>query len=199
MRIRAEGVLEDRRGDEDLSKIAAGEVHLAHDHRDDLDRGDRQRDPDEERGRQPPVGVREQSGWGDIGESRAEQERRGGPEERNADRGPADLPQQPAIDIHSRQQEQEEDAELGHSLKHRLLRRVGREQRALRLRPDEPEKRRAEDNSRQQLADDRRLSQALGRLAEEARRQQDDDERREEPRLQSHGPRPCSRTRNAGC
>ena len=46
----ADGVLEDGGGDDDLADVAAHEIHLAHDHRDDLDRGDRQRGAEEKRG-----------------------------------------------------------------------------------------------------------------------------------------------------
>ena len=46
----ADRVLADRRGDDDLPEIAAGETHLAHDRRHDLDRGDRQRGAKKQRG-----------------------------------------------------------------------------------------------------------------------------------------------------
>jgi hypothetical protein len=35
------GVLEDRGSNDDLADVAAHEIHLAHHHRHDLDRGDR--------------------------------------------------------------------------------------------------------------------------------------------------------------
>ena len=44
-------------GDDHLAEVAAGEVHLAHDRGDDLDRGDRQRGAEEERRHQPLAGI----------------------------------------------------------------------------------------------------------------------------------------------
>ena len=46
----AGGVLEDRGGNDDLADVAAHEIHLAHHHRHDLDRGDRQRGRQEQGG-----------------------------------------------------------------------------------------------------------------------------------------------------
>ena len=54
----ADRVFADRRRHDDLSEIAARETHLAHDRRDDLDRGDRQGGAEEQRGEQAL------SGWG---------------------------------------------------------------------------------------------------------------------------------------
>ena len=44
----AGGVVDDRRGDDQLADRAAHEVHLAHDHRHDLHRGNRQRGAEEQ-------------------------------------------------------------------------------------------------------------------------------------------------------
>src|ERR1700756_1094418 len=54
------GVLEDRRRDDHLAEVAAGELHVAHDRGDDLDRRDRQGGAEKERGKQALVGMRQQ-------------------------------------------------------------------------------------------------------------------------------------------
>ncbi len=53
MMIQPDRVVDDRGGDDDLADGAAQKADLAHHHRHDLDRGDRQRDPKEQRGDQP--------------------------------------------------------------------------------------------------------------------------------------------------
>ena len=67
--------------------------------------------------------------------------------------------------------------------------RFRRKEDLLRLRPNESQKGRAEQNARHELADHRRLLEPLRQFAEEARRQEDHDDGCKESGLKVHRPR----------
>ena len=81
---------------------------------------------------------------------------------------PADFPHQFEVGFHSRQQQQQQDAELRHAVDHRLLFGRGRKNRALRRRPEPAEQRRPQQQAAEQFADHRRLADPLHDLAEPA-------------------------------
>ena len=88
------------------------------------------------------------------------------PGDRNRDRGLADLSHQAEVGLHPRQQQQQENAELGDAVEQRLLLRRGREDGVLRLRPDPAEQGGPEDQAAQELADHGGLADALHHFAQ---------------------------------
>ena len=109
-------------GDDDLADIAAHEAHLAHHHRDDLDRGDRQRGAEEQRGDEALLADRGSSASGSNWPS-AKPQANGmampATETLNAAR--PTLAHQREIGLHAGEQQQQQDAELRDAVDHRLL------------------------------------------------------------------------------
>ena len=165
----ADGVVDDRRSDDDLADIAAHEVHLAHDHGDDLDRRDRQRGAEEQRRHQPLLPDPAAGSRGrNCAEREAADEGHHDAGDGDAERGAADLAHQLQVGLHAGQQQQQQDAELRDAVDQRLLLGRGGKDRVLRLRPEPAEQRGAEQQAGQQLADDRGLADPLHQLAEPA-------------------------------
>ena len=95
------------------------------------------------------------------------------------------LPQPLPAELHPRQEDEDEDAELGHD-------REGRAGLRRRVRVDQPEDRGPEDDPREDLPDHRGLPHLLARLAREPR----GDEQNEEGEDEVQGrPRPGSPSR----
>jgi hypothetical protein len=167
-------------------EVASLEVHVAHHARHDLDRRNRQRDAEEERGRQSMAAAREERGRQRQAERRPAQEGNRDPRQGDAERRPAQFLQQPEVALHAGQHEQEENAELPERLERRFVGRIGREERLFEVRRDGPEERGSEQNARHQLSKHRRLAETLRRLAEEARREQNDHNRDQKAGLECH-------------
>ena len=106
--------------------------------------------------------------------------------ERNGDCRTADFTDQPNIRVHACQEQQQQHAELSNAIKHSFLRCTLREDRSLHFGPDKAEKRWAEQDARDQMADDSGLAKTLHRLAEYARRQENDEDRAYEFRFRRH-------------
>ncbi len=148
----ADGVLEDRRSDDDLAEIAAHEIHLAHHHGDDLHRRDRQRGAEKDRRDQPRFRVWQQRGRQEFAEHETADKRQRYAGDGDGHGGAADAAHQRQVGFHAGQQQQHQDAELRNGVEHALLRGVGRKQRVLRRRPDQAEQRRPQHHPGNELA-----------------------------------------------
>ncbi|MET4767245.1 hypothetical protein ABH970_007617 [Bradyrhizobium ottawaense] len=164
----ADGVVDHGGRDDDLTDIAAHEIHLAHHHGDDLHGRNRQRRAHEQRSDQALLRIGQQRIGQELSEREAAGEGHEDAGDRDRDRGPADLPNQLEVGLHAGEQQQEQDSELGNAVEHRLLLGCLREDRVLRFRPDPAEQRRSQDDAGEQLADHRGLADALHDLAETA-------------------------------
>jgi hypothetical protein len=165
-------VLKDRRSHDDLAQIAAHEVHLAHDHGDDLDRGDRQRGAQEQACDETLARMRQQRGGQEIAKRKATGERHGHPHRGNRKRGYADFLDQLEIGFHAGQQQEHHHAHICEAGDEIFLLRALRKKKIVRGGPYPTEQRRTEDQPGEQLPDDGRLAEALHDLAETAADQQ---------------------------
>ncbi len=162
----AQRILEDRRRNDDLPEVPAREVHVAHDHRKNLNRRDRERDAKEKGADQPPARIGQQRRGQRKPERDAENERHADAHHRDADRGSPDPSHQADVGIHACQQQEQQDAEIGDAVEHRLLRRAGRKDCMLGIWPNEADERRSQQNAGNQLPDHGGLAQSLRCLAE---------------------------------
>jgi hypothetical protein len=164
----ADGVVEDRCGDDDLSDRAAQESQLAHDQRHDLYRGNRQRGAEEERRDQAPLRVRQHG----IGQERPEQapaeEWHDDAAERHGDGRATRIPEHRQVGLHPRNEQQQQDPQLRDCIQHGLLLRDSGKQPVPQLRRQRSENRRPEQHAGDDLSGHRRLTQALHQLASEA-------------------------------
>ena len=71
----AQGILDDRRCDHQLTQIAASEVHLVHHHRHDLDRRNGKRHAQKQRSRQPALRIGQELGGNQETQRHAAQKR----------------------------------------------------------------------------------------------------------------------------
>jgi hypothetical protein len=165
--------------------MAAHEIHLAHHHRHDFHRRDRQRGAEEDRGDEARVGLRQQRVRQHLAERKAADERQRHAGGGNRHRRAADPLHQLQIGFHAGQQQQHQNAELRHRIDHALLLRRAREQRVLRGRPDQAEHRRPEQKSADELSHHRRLAQPLRGLAHQAADQKQEPELGDEDRFRT--------------
>jgi hypothetical protein len=135
-----------RRPQDDLSFPALERTDLRQNTRGDADRGRRQGRADEDRRQRARA---ERASQGIAAQSRKQHSRH-----RDQDRGAPDLHELAEIGLQADFEEEEDHADLG-------------ENEDLVRQRHEPDQRRPEDDARQQLAEDRRLSDPLGQLAEE--------------------------------
>ena len=171
---------------EDLAEVASFEVHVAQYARDDLDRGDRQRDAEKSavanRCLSSGIGVE-----GSIRPSAAPRE------ERNRDPGQGDAQGRPAQPLHEPQDSPCRSRRAGGGCRTPQTHggrpcRPGREENRVCSRCGETAPRRegAEQNARDKLPEHWRLAKTLDRLPEEARREQNDDDRDQKAGLEGH-------------
>ena len=120
-----DGVIEDRRGEDDLAEIAPQKIDLAQHGGDDFDRGNRERGGEKQRGDEAALRI----GQDALGEHLAERVAEG---KRNDDArgggdrgGAAHAFHQPEIRLHAGEQEQQEHAEFGHRAEHLPVGRGG--------------------------------------------------------------------------
>ena len=172
----ADRVVDDRSRDDHLADRTAEEADLAHHHRNDLYRRDRQRGPEKQRCDQslPRIGqhrVRQQ-----LAQENAAEERYGDPGDRHADRSPARAADNRQVGLHTGQQKQQQNTELRDGVAHRLLVRARRKQGMLKLGPEGTQNGGTEQDAGDQLAHDRRLADPLHQLAHQppADKQRDD-------------------------
>jgi hypothetical protein len=166
--------LEDGGSHDDLADVAAHEVHLAHHHGDDLDRGDRQRRSEEKRCDEARLRAWQDRIRQHFAERETADERQHHPGGGNRDRRPPDPPHQPQIGLHAGQQQQHQDAELRNRVEHAVLRGRVRKKRVLQVGPDQAEHGGTEQQPAEQLSHDRRLAYSLHQFAETAADQQQD-------------------------
>ena len=162
----ADGVVDDGGGDDDLAHGAAHEIHVAHHHGDDFHRGDRERHAQKQRSDKPPSGIGQHGVRHKLAEDEAAGEGQRDARDGNAERGAAHPVGQRQVGFHPRQQQQQQDAELGNGVDHALLLADVGEQPVLRLRPQHTEHGGTEQDAREQLAHHGRLADAQHRLAE---------------------------------
>ena len=98
----------------------------------------------------------------------------------DADGGAPDAAHQLQIGLHAREQQQQNHAELGDGLDHRLLIARGREERVLQGGPERPQHRRAEQDAAQELAHHRGLPQPGHDLADQPAGEDQQDDLEEE-------------------
>ena len=161
----ADSVINDCRGNDDLTQIAPHEVHLAHHHRDDFDRRDRQRGAEEQRRDQPQLRPWQHRVRQHFSKRYAASEGDENAGYRNARRRATDFAHKLQIGLHAGQQQQHQHAELGNGIDHVFLRAVVREQRGLGLRPDQAKNRGAKNHTGEQLPDNSRLAHTLRRFS----------------------------------
>ncbi len=149
----ADGVVQDRCGEDDLAEIAPEEIHLAQHGGDDLHRGNRERRREEKRCDHPTTGI----GKDALGQHLAE---RVAARKRDENSGGGDDGSHAAhafhereIRLHAGEQQQHEHAQLGHRAQHRPIGGFRRKYRLLSHRPDCPENARTQRDSREQLTD----------------------------------------------
>jgi hypothetical protein len=104
---------------------------------------------------------------------------------RDGDRGAADPAHQLQIGLHTGQQQQHQDAELGNGIDHALLRAIHGKDRMLSRRPQHTEERRPKQQTADQLAHHRGLTDALRRFAHQAADQKQKRNFGDEERLRS--------------
>ena len=105
--------------------------------------------------------MRQKALWQELAERETADEGNDDPRDRNRYCDLADLAYQPEVSLHASQQQQQEDAELGDAVEQGLLLRRGREDRLLRLGPHAAEQGGRKQQAAEELAHNRRLSDAL--------------------------------------
>ena len=163
----ADRVVNDGRGHDNLPNLAAQKIHLAHDHRNDLDRRDRQRGAQKQRRDQAEVGLRQHGRGEELAEREAASERKCDARDRHAERGASDAPYEAEIGLHAGDEQQQKNAELRHRVEHGLLVGPRREQGGLHAGQNRTEHGRPEQDARDQLAHDGGLADPLHRFPEQ--------------------------------
>src|SRR5215475_8292510 len=183
----ADGIFADRRGDDDLSEIAPGEAHFAHDRRHDLDRGNRQSGAEEERREQALIRMRQQRLRHELAKREAANERYSYACNRDAQRRFADRSHELKVGLHPGQQQQQKNAELRDAVEHGFLLRRARKDGVLQGGPNHSQHGGAKDNAAEQHSHDRRLADAVHDLTQEAAYQHQCDELCEEDDVRGAG------------
>jgi len=171
-----DGIVEDRRGEDELAQIAPHRADVDQHHGHDLHRGDRQRRAEEQRRDQPVLVHRNGAARQGIGQRHAQRERHGDAGDRGGDDRALAAPHQGQVGFHAGQQEKQKDADLGDRIDHRLQGLVVGENKLPSLGPQQAEYRGTEHDTRDQLPKQGGLTESIHHLAQQASGEQQQDQ-----------------------